>query len=112
MNHDKDFQSVPCNGCVRCCIRDAIRLLPEDDPSLYKTIPHWKFKGTLMLDHKKDNTCIYLGNEGCTIQGTKPLMCQTMDCRDIAKKITFTQARKIDGLLPVWRKGKELLRNE
>jgi len=107
----KDFQQVPCNGCMRCCRRDVIRLFPFEDASQYKTVPHPSYIDTLMLDHKKNLDCIYLGKKGCTIQATKPYMCRTMDCRVIAKKLNFIQAQRAYAL-PVWRKGKELLKNE
>lgn len=99
--------SVPCNGCTRCCHGDAIRLLPEDDASKYATVPHESMPGHLMLDHNPSGDCIYLGPTGCLIHETKPLMCREMDCRTIAARITYTQARKMR-LVQVWRKGKEL----
>lgn len=110
-----DIYTVPCNGCTRCCHGDAIRLLPEDDSSSYKTVPHDRMIGHLMLAHKENGECFYLGESGCTIQDSKPLMCKEMDCRTIANAFTFTEARQMAkrGLLPIeiWRRGKELLRS-
>ncbi len=67
-----------------------------------------------MLAHRQDGTCVYLGTDGsgCSIQHDKPLMCQRMDCRVIAEKLTFTLARKARTSMQVWRKGKELLRQQ
>ena len=106
---------VPCNGCTRCCHGDAIRLLPSDDPSNYQTEPHDHIDGELMLAHKPNGDCVYLGATGCTIHPTKPLMCREMDCRRIAQAITWTQARKLGARgsfrMDVWSRGKELLRS-
>lgn len=106
--------SVPCNGCTLCCHGDAIRLLPEDNPDKYKTVPHHAIKGALMIDHKPNGDCIYLSATGCAIHDDKPKMCRYMDCRNIAAKISFTTARKLanKNLLPfnVWRRGKDLLK--
>ncbi len=103
--------NVPCNGCTRCCHGDAIRLLPGDDHTLYEIEPHQSDPKQLMLAHKPNGDCIYLGHEGCSIHETKPIMCKTMDCRLIAENITYTQARKMKNLpFPIWQKGKELLK--
>jgi len=106
--------NVPCDGCTRCCHGDMLRLLPEDNPELYKTVPHASMKGHLMLDHKPNGDCIYLNKEGCAIHSKRPLMCREMDCRLIAASLTGTQARKLhkSGKLkyPVYRRGKDLLR--
>lgn len=105
---------VPCNGCTRCCKGDAVRLLPEDDPSKYKTEPHPYREGQLMLAHAESGDCFYLGPTGCVIHETKPLMCRQMDCRRIAKTFTYTEIRKLDakGAVPIaiWRRGKDLMK--
>ena len=105
---------VPCNGCTLCCHGDAVRLLPADEPNQYITESHPYIKGALMLAHKPDGACIYLGAGGCTIHDTSPQQCKEMDCRRIAAKITFTQARKLSKNghfnLQVWAKGRFLAR--
>lgn len=98
----------PCNGCVRCCINDAVRLLPGDDASRYQTEPHPYLLGQRMLAHKPDTTCIYLAEHGCGIYERRPQQCREMDCRLIAQRMTYTQARKT-GALPAWIKGRALL---
>lgn len=109
------FHVVPCNGCIRCCVNDCIRIFPHEDATQWRTVPHLFFKGAVMLERKRNGDCFYLDrNAGCTIQDNKPQMCREMDCRRIANNITYTRARQIDktnaGFLNVWRKGKELLR--
>ena len=101
---------VPCDGCTRCCRGDAIRLLPGDDANEYITEPHDHYAGQLMLAHKADGDCIYLGSAGCTIHDRRPLMCREMDCRMIALNFTFTEARKTRMPITVWHRGKELLK--
>lgn len=101
--------TVPCNGCTLCCQNDCIRLLPGDDISIYQTQPHPYLSGALMIAHKPQGSCVYLGASGCTIHDTKPQMCREMDCREISKKITYTQARKLR-VVHVWQRGKHLLR--
>jgi hypothetical protein len=87
-----------------------VRLLAGDDLSQYQTEPHPYMPEARMLKHKPNGDCLYLGEEGCTIPATKPLMCQEMDCRRIAQAITWTQARKMNVSMGVWRRGKDLLR--
>ena len=106
--------NVPCEGCVLCCRGDAIRLLPEDDISQYEIVPHVHYLDEWMLDHKKNGDCIYLDENGCSIHPRRPLMCREMDCRNLARNITYTNARQFarEKKLPlsVWKRGKELLR--
>ncbi len=101
---------VPCNGCTLCCHGDAIRLLGVDDPAQYQTEPHDWMPGHLMLAHKPNGDCIYLGESGCTIHERKPQMCREMDCRLVAHHLGYTQARKANIQIAVWHKGRALLR--
>ncbi len=107
---------VPCNGCTRCCHGDAVRLLPGDDASQYQTVPHPSLPGERMLAHQANGDCVYLGKDGCTIHDRSPRMCRQMDCRVIAQRVSWTQARKLDanGRLPmaIWRRGRDLLKAE
>ena len=103
-------EDVPCNGCTRCCQGDAVRIFDHEDSSQWKTEPHPYYPGKRMLGHKRDKSCVYLGKKGCTIYDNRPEQCQTMDCRNVARNMTYTQARKFPRMLPIWRKGKELLR--
>ena len=107
--------TVPCNGCIKCCLNDAIRILPHENPANWLTEPHPYLPGALMLAHKDNGECIYLDRGGCSIHDLKPQVCREMDCRAVAQKITLPQAqainRKHKGFLAVWRIGKNLLDN-
>lgn len=104
---------VPCNGCTLCCHNDAVRILPHEDASKWQTEPHPMLYDARMLAHKPNGDCVYLGERGCTIQHDKPQMCYEMDCRLLARRISWTQARKLnaDGAfqLAVLKRGRELL---
>ena len=99
---------VPCNGCIRCCQNDAVRILDHEDPSQWQTEPHPYFTGSLMLAHKPNGDCVYLNETGCSIHGRAPQQCATMDCRTIARGLTYTQAIHTH-LFKVWWKGNQLL---
>lgn len=99
--------AVPCDGCTLCCRGDAVRLLPGDDPTQYRTEPHDRFPGELMLAHKPNGDCVYLGEHGCDNHANRPIMCRGMDCRLIPQRFSWTQARQYK-ILPVYRRGKEL----
>jgi Fe-S-cluster containining protein len=104
---------VPCNGCTRCCHGDAVRIMPHEDASQWLTEPHPYQPGARMLAHKANDDCVYLGPAGCTIHPNKPEQCRTMDCRNLAREISFTNARKLAARnalpMPIWQRGKELL---
>lgn len=109
---------VPCNGCTECCKRDAIRLMPQDDASQYKTEPHPypTPDGDRMLAHKPNKDCWYLGEGGCTIHDRRPYLCRQFDCRTLVDALTYTQARKLvkrGGLQgAVWRRAKQLIASD
>jgi hypothetical protein len=104
---------VPCRGCTLCCHRDLVRILPQDDITNCYVKPHPRLRGAFVLDHKPNGDCIYLGDGGCTCHADKPQMCREMDCRRIARAISWTKARQmaVSGRLtmPIWRRGKDLL---
>jgi Fe-S-cluster containining protein len=104
------MNSVPCNGCRICCLGDSIRILPHEDASQWQTEQHFKLPAHRQLAHKLNGECYYLTETGCGIHGSQPEQCRKFDCRILAKRITYTQARKINIPIAVWRKGKELLR--
>jgi hypothetical protein len=108
-----EYLEVPCNGCTRCCHGDAVRLTPEDERLGLKTEPHPYIAGALMLAHKPDGACWYLTEHGCSLHPDKPYMCRTMDCRAIAQRYTYTEARKLAkrGIIKisVWRRGLDIL---
>ena len=101
---------VPCNGCTLCCWNDAVRILDTENANRWKTEPHPRYQNRLMLAHKPDGSCWYLGEHGCTIQNSKPQQCYEMDCRHLATCMTYTEARKYNINMAVWKKGRELLK--
>jgi Fe-S-cluster containining protein len=103
------MNNVPCNGCTLCCKGDAIRILPQDDPLKYQTVPHERFPGHLMLDHKPNGDCIYLTPEGCAIHDDKPQMCKELDCRILARKFKRKDLERFSLPVRVWNKGRSLI---
>lgn len=112
---DDAITEVPCNGCTACCRGDAVRILPHEDATQWHTEAHPNMQGARMLAHHVNGDCVYLGDGGCVIQHSKPQQCRDMDCRIIARRISWTQARKMDdrGMLnfEVWRRGRDLLKD-
>ena len=87
-----------------------MRLLPGDNIKNFKTEPHPTMPGQLMIAHKPNGDCVYLGESGCTIHEKRPRMCREMDCRIIALRIPIAMALASPRLpIAVWRRGKELL---
>jgi len=113
MSKKSPITEVPCNGCTLCCQGDVIRLLPEDDASIYHTVPHSHISNALMLAHKPNGDCIYLDERGCSIHDHAPSLCRGADCRSIAMKIDFETARKFHLTnkldMRVWNQGRKLL---
>lgn len=108
------FYAVPCGTCTLCCHGDAIRILPHEDATRWQTQPHDRVPGALMLAHKANGDCVYLGDAGCTRQADKPQVCCEMDCRRVATNISKQEAERLDkkGAMPIaiWKRGKELLK--
>ena len=109
---DSGVYDVPCNGCTLCCHNDAVRILPHEDAMRWRTEPHPYHPLAVMLAHKPNGDCVYLGEHGCTIQSDKPQQCCEMDCRAVAQSISWTQARKLEATgrmrMAIWRRGREL----
>lgn len=93
--------NVPCAGCTACCRSDAISLHPElgDLVDAYQTEPHMvpqmAAEGIRMLAHKPDGSCVYLGEQGCTIHGKAPALCREFDCRRWVRSMGYTKSRKL-----------------
>lgn len=114
--------TVPCNGCTLCCKREAITLLPEegDNPEDYGDALEEGIPGhpgvALVLKHKPNGDCIFLGDGGCTIYDKRPVICRHFDCRASYLKISAQYDRnqrrrlcrsgQID--MAVYRRGREL----
>ncbi len=103
------FYDVPCNGCTLCCKNDAVRILPHEDASRWQTEPHPYMDGALMLAHKPNGDCVYLGDGGCTRQDDKPQVCYEMDCRRIAVTFSKAQCKRLNVRIEVWERGRHLL---
>lgn len=94
---------VPCDGCVACCKRERVILYPEhgDDVASYETLPATindagrkiYGDGRVMLAHKPNGNCIYLGEHGCTIWDRAPAMCREFDCRRWFARFNRAQRR-------------------
>ena len=113
------FYAVPCDGCTLCCHGDAIRILPHEDAGRWQTEPHPYMAGALMLAHKANGDCVYLGDGGCTRQADKPQQCHEMDCRNIAQAFTKSQAKQLHARnarnamkIEIWRRGHEMMRQK
>lgn len=102
---------VPCNGCVRCCVSDAPRILDDEDAPKYLTTARAGYPGKFTLARAPSGACIYLGLTGCLIHDNKPKLCRDFDCRTLARQISFTSAKKI-GIIPIFEKGRELAREK
>jgi Fe-S-cluster containining protein len=77
MEKAKKPSSVPCNGCVNCCLHDAITL-KADELGRYA----WHLEGDRpVLNRKENGECIYLTDSGCGIHDNRPDLCQRFDCR-------------------------------
>ena len=90
--------NVPCGGCRACCRNDRIILHPEhgDDPASFEIEPTWNpltNRPALMLKHKPNGDCIYLGEEGCTIHDRAPAICREFDCRRFFMKFSRAERR-------------------
>ena len=113
-NKKRFINIVPCNGCTLCCQGDAIRITEDDNPKEYLTEPHPYLTDTLMLAHKPNGDCIYLGTSSCDIHNRAPSLCKSADCRFIALKYDFNTALRLHQLkridIRVWDKGRELIR--
>lgn len=91
--------SVPCNGCTACCQNDMLMLHPElgDDPAQYETTPAINpvtGKPGLMLKHKPNGGCFYLGESGCTIHDRAPAICRKFDCRAMFVNLGAAAAKR------------------
>jgi hypothetical protein len=104
---------VPCNGCTLCCTGDAVRLLEEDLEAGYRSEPHSRITGALMIAHKPNGECIYLDEHGCSIHGRAPSLCRSADCRSLALRLDLETARELHLMgsldIRVWDQGHRLL---
>lgn len=113
---ETEYREVPCNGCTLCCQGDAVRLEKEDLAKGYMTEQHPYIAGALMIAHKSNGECFYLGEGGCTIHDDVPSLCRIADCRVLARRFDFASARALHQLgrldLRVWDQGMKLMEGE
>lgn len=99
---------VPCNGCSVCCRCGFAILLKEDEVD--------RFKGDTMsvelddgrkftaLKVKKDGSCIYVNEQGCSIHETRPRACRVFDCRGFAfSRTTLDGKDELNEVTHAWR---------
>jgi Fe-S-cluster containining protein len=89
---------VPCGSCRHCCQRDWIVLFPEHgdviesyDCERVLSPAGW----VVVLKHKPNGECIYLGPEGCTIHTRAPSLCQAFDCRRFYLMYSHAERRRM-----------------
>ena len=78
-------------------------LHPErgDDVTAYELEPQWFVNPTTglrdrILKHKPDGSCIYLGDNGCTIHDRAPVVCREFDCRLMYLKFDRPSRRRLE----------------
>lgn len=82
LRRDSAF-SYTCNACGRCCNRYIIRVNPYEVLRLaqYLGLSASQFLKKYVtpetaLIHKQDDSCIFLGPEGCAVHEARPLVCR------------------------------------
>lgn len=76
--------SYRCRACCRCCHNKLIQLNPYEIARLAKHlgISTGEFIANYMTADKpyllfpQNNACIFLGEQGCTVHGDRPLVCR------------------------------------
>ena len=75
--------SYTCGACGRCCNRYIIRVNPYEvlrlaqyiGVSTSEFLQKYVTPGASLI-HKQDDSCIFLGPEGCTVHPARPLVCR------------------------------------
>jgi Fe-S-cluster containining protein len=91
---------VPCNGCKACCKKQRVVLREGDRKDFYQTVPNRKGNDgplELMLAHKTNGDCWYLGRYGCSIWKDAPLACKEFDCRKWWQTFSLEERKAILG---------------
>lgn len=105
---------VPCGTCQLCCKTLIVPLALEE----YEQYA-WAWVVTRdgkrlgrALKRKANGDCVYLGENGCTIHGRAPHVCQRFDCRELFQKSDRGGRRKAikSGKIPkaLFDKGREM----
>ena len=108
---------VPCGRCTLCC-RTLIVPLAEEEYEQFDgywawiTTPDGKRHGRA-LQRRPNGECVFLGENGCTIHGRAPHVCQRFDCRELFLKSDRAGRRQMvaSGKLPksLFDRGREML---
>lgn len=87
---------VPCQGCTACCRGEMVVLFPEDgdDPARFEhtEVPS-EYGPILVVKHKENGDCVYLGPQGCTVHDNAPVVCRKFDCRAYFLSMTRNERR-------------------
>lgn len=91
---------VPCNGCTACCRGGELVVLFEEEGDRPETFEHDAVEtphGTLLLlRHRPNGDCVYLGEHGCTIYHRAPAVCRRFDCRQYFLSMPRNERRQIE----------------
>lgn len=76
--------SYTCNRCNRCCRDKRIQVNPYEVARLARNrgvstgtlIDRFIDPEQMALRQREDGTCVFLGNEGCTVHEDRPLVCR------------------------------------
>lgn len=99
MANPRPERAVPCGSCRACCSHELVIIHPEngdDGRYLTRTVPHPFEDGRTVqaLMHKPDGSCVYLGEQGCTIYDRRPVVCREFDCRRMVLRLKKALGRK------------------
>jgi uncharacterized protein len=85
------ISDVPCNGCTACCRSGEMVILQSecgDVVSRYQTqVMYHGAIPIVVLKRKSDGSCVYLGENGCTIHDWAPAQCKAFDCRELVQRL-------------------------
>lgn len=82
---ESSLPPLKCDGCITCCIKDKVSLMPDEDPAGYRTV---LVDGTHFLERNAEGNCVYLTPTGCSIHERRPFVCRRYDCRIFAMRMT------------------------
>ena len=114
---------VPCGKCQLCCKVLIVPLALEEYAQYVDAVtgePNWAWITTRdgerlgrALKRRPNGDCIYLDDNGCSIHGRAPHVCQRFDCRELFLKSDRAGRREAvkSGKLPkaLFDKGREML---
>jgi hypothetical protein len=115
---DRDIKraDVPCGTCTLCC-RTLIVPLAHEEFEQYAwawvVAPNGQRLGRA-LQRRPNGECVYLAENGCSIHGRAPHICQKFDCRELFLNSDRAGRRAAikSGKLPksLFDRGREMVR--